>query len=277
MEPRAFLQPRLSPDDTRVAISVGERAQDRDIWLYDFEHRAPTRLTFEAGEDETAVWSPEGSRIAFSAARAGQPRMILAVPADGRARPTQLTSGEHTIHVSDWSRDGRALTWTEFNPSSGGEIRVVALDGSGATRTLVSGPFDVRGAVFSPDGQWIAYTSNESGRDEVYVQPYPGPGSKRQISMGGGQEPVWSRTGKNIFFRGQGRVMTVDVRTSPTFALSPPRTLFLDIYLTEHRADRNYDVSADGQRLLMLKPARPFPLAELSVVLNWTTMLGQRD
>ena len=274
LEPRAFLQPRLSPDGTRVALTVGVQSQDHNLWIYDFVHRALTSLTADAGGEETPVWSPEGSRIAFSAARSGQPSMILALPVDGRGPPTQLSSGRHTIHVSDWSPDGRALAWTEFNPTHGGQIRVLALGGSPAIRNLVDGLFDARGAVFSPDGRWIAYASNETGRDEVYIQPYPGPGRKTRISAGGGREPLWSRDGKTVYFRGQGRVMSAEVRTSPVVDPSTPRILFTDIYLSEHRDDRNYDVSPDGRRFLMLKPARPFPPAELSVVLNWERTLS---
>ena len=277
LEPRPFLQPRLSPDGTRVAITVGSRGEDRDVWVYDFRQRALTRIAVGPGEDETPVWSPDGGRIALSMGQTGQPRAIAAALSSGGGQLTQLWSGRSAIHVSDWSPDGRALAWTEFNPVSGGEIRVGALDHSGPVRTLASGRWDARGAVFSPDGRWIAYTSNESGHDEVYVQPYPGPGSKSQLSMDGGQEPVWSRNGSTVYFRGRSRMMSVDVRTSPTFSASMPRTVFADTYLTDHRADRNYDVSADGTRFLMLKRARPLPPTELSVVLNWRTILRRPD
>jgi hypothetical protein len=136
VEPRAFLQPRLSPDGTRVAISVGDRAEDRDVWIYDLVHRSPTLLTADTGEDETQVWSPDGKQIAFSTARPGQPRMVMTLPANGGSRPTELASAPHTIHVSDWSPDGRTLAWTQFNPTSRAEVRAVLPDGSGASRTL---------------------------------------------------------------------------------------------------------------------------------------------
>jgi len=274
LEPRVFLQPRLSPDGTRVAVSVGNERRDRDLWIYDFLHPALTRLTVEVGEEETPVWSPDGRRIAFSTHRADQRPVIVTTAPDGGGSSAAIGAGQYNLHVSDWSRDGRALAWTEFTPTLGGEIRVALLDGSGAVRTVVGGPSDERGAVFSPDMRWIAYTSNESGRDEVYVQAYPGPGRRQQVSVGGGQEPVWSRSGDKLYFRGQARMSSVDVQTSPTFTASPPRKLFDDVYLTEHGADRNYDVSADGRRFLMVKAATPFPAAELSVVLNWSATLG---
>jgi hypothetical protein len=186
------------------------------------------------------------------------------------------------MHVSDWSPDGRQLAWTEFHPVSGGQIRVATLDGSGAVRTLVAGPFDARGTVFSPDGRWMAFTSNETGRDAVYVQPYPGPGPKHRISVGVGREPVWSRNGHRVYFRGEGRMSAVDVQTSPIFTAGTPRVLFTDTYEGAHggggdRGDRNYDLSADGRRFLMMKAARPYSPAELIVTLNWRSALGGRE
>jgi len=208
--------------------------------------------------------------------------MILVRAADGVGHPISVGSGQYPLHVSDWSPDGRDLVWTEFKPTPGGEIRVAALDGSGVTRTVAAGPFDARGAVFSPVGKWIAFTSNESGQDEVYVQSYPGSGPKRRISVGGGREPVWSRRGERVYFRGQGgqdRMSSVDVQTSPTFSSGTPKVLFADLYEGEHGGggDRNYDLSADGQRFLMVRPARPYPPAEVIVTLNWRTGLGDRE
>jgi serine/threonine protein kinase/Tol biopolymer transport system component len=276
IEARPFLQPRLSPDGGRVAVTIGEQRTDRDVWIYDFVHGALAPLTVEAGEEESAVWNADGSRLAISANKEGELRTILTLPSDGKGRPESLLSASHPIHVSDWSPDGRTLLWTEFDPVSGGRIRSGPADGSGPAQSLTDSPFDVRGAVFSPDGGWIAYTSNESGRDEIYVQPHPGPGLKRRVSVAGGREPVWARRGGTLYFRGPERVMSVDITTSPTFTKGLPRPLFLDRYESEHNGDRNYDVTADG-RFLMLRPAQPFPAAELSVILNWQATLGVRE
>jgi serine/threonine-protein kinase len=275
-ERRAFLQPRLSPDGRRIAVTVGESATDRDLWLYDLQRRTMTRLTFEAGEDETAVWNADGSRIAFSTARTGQPRSIFAMPPDDPASARRLATTRYITHLGSWAPDGHALAWTDFDPSTGGDIRVLKMDGSGAIRDFVTGPFDQRGPAFSPDGRWIAYTSNETGRDEVYVQAYPGPGSKSQISTGGGSQPVWSRDGRELYYRGERQLLAVDVRLSPTFSAGDRRRLFDDTYEIEHRDDRNYDVSMDGKRFLMLKVERPSPAAHLTVVLNWFEELTGR-
>ena len=170
-ERRAFLQPRLSPDGRRIAVTVGESATDRDLWLYDLQRRTMTRLTFEAGEDETAVWNADGTRIAFSTARTGHPRSILAMPPDDPAGARQVATTHYITHLGSWAPDGRALAWTDFDPAAGGDIRVLQMDGSGTIRDFVTGPFDQRGPAFSPDGRWIAYTSNETGRDEVTCRP----------------------------------------------------------------------------------------------------------
>jgi eukaryotic-like serine/threonine-protein kinase len=270
LEPVPSLQqPRLSPDGTRVAVTVGEPPWNKDLWIYDFLHKGFTRFTAEPGEEDTPVWSPDSTRIAFSGPGTGPQRRILVLRADGGGRRMSVGSGQH-IHVSDWSPDGHDLVWTEFKSMPGGQIRTVALDGSGVMRTVAAGPFDAREAVFSPDGRWIAFTSNETGRDEIYVQSYPRSGPRQRISVG--REPLWSRRGDRLYFRGHDRMSCVDVRTSPTFSvLGTSRVLFTDIYEGEQNGggDRNYDLSTDGRRFLMVKPARPYPAAEVIVTLNW--------
>ena len=169
-------------------------------------------------------WRPN----AFSATRDNQPRMILAVPSSGGGQPNAPRFRSIQRARQRLVARRRRPRLDQFDPASGGKIRVIAADGSRTIETLTNTAFDNRGAVFSPDGRWLAYTSNESGRDEVYAQPYPGPGPKRRISVGGGQEPAWPRADSRIYFRGQDRMMSVDVRTSPTFVASTPSPLFVD-------------------------------------------------
>jgi Tol biopolymer transport system component len=277
IEARPFLQPRLSPDGTRVAVTIGEQRTDRDVWIYDFLNGALAPVTVDPGEEESAVWNQDGTRLALSANREGELRSILTLRSDGKGKPAPVATAAHALHVSDWSPDGRTLLWTEFDPVSGGRIHAGAADGSAPGRALTDPPFDMRGAVFSPDGAWIAYTSNESGRDEIYVQPHPGPGVKRRVSTGGGREPAWARRSGRLYFRGPERLMSVEVTTAPTFSRREPRALFLDRYEGEHAEDRNYDVTADGRRFLMLRTAQPLPPAQLDVILNWAATLGARE
>ena len=134
--------------------------------------------------------------------------------------------------------------------------------------------FDERSAMFSPRGNWIAYVSNESGQDEVYVQPYPGPGGKWAISTGGGSEPVWSRQGGELFYRSGDRMMVVSVTTEPTFSSSAPQVLFEERYQPEITGNPGYDVSLDGKQFLMVKQTQR--KAGLTVVLNWFEELKAR-
>lgn len=228
-----------------------------------------TRLTFDPGEDETPVWSGDGARIAFSSARSGQPRTIFVMPPDDPGSVRPLATTRYITHLGSWSPDRQALAWTDFDPVTGGDIRVLRTDGAGTVRDVVTGPFNQRGPAFAPDGRWLAYTSDETGRDEVYVQAYPGPGAKLQISVGGGSQPVWARDGKELYYRGERQMMAVGVSLSPEFTAADQRPLFADTYELEHRDDRNYDVSGDGKRFLMVKTERTAASTQLMVVLNW--------
>ena len=140
-------------------------------------------------------------------------------------------------------------------------------------------PFNEGGARFSPDGRWLAYVSNESGRPEIYVQPYPGPGGKWQVSTEGGTEPLWNRNGRELFYRSGNKMMTVETTTQPGFTVGKPRMLFEGEYLaTEYpQLGSDYDVSADGQRFLMVKEIeRTESSAQINVVLNWLDELKRR-
>jgi Tol biopolymer transport system component len=139
-------------------------------------------------------------------------------------------------------------------------------------------PFDEGAPQFSPDGRWLAYVSNESGRYEIYVQPYPGPGGKWQISTEGGTEPVWNPNGRELFYRSGDKMMAVDVATQPSFTVGKAHVLFEGPYQPSWTSAQNYDVSPDGQRFLMLKPVESTEAAptQINVVLNWFEELKRR-
>jgi hypothetical protein len=154
-----------------------------------------------------------------------------------------------------------------------GKVAVVAGGGEAVPFLLTS--FDEHGASFSPDGQWVAYASDESGRSEVYVQPYPGPGGKWLVSTGGGRDPVWSADGRELFYREGNKMMVVGVQTQPTFSLGRPRALFEHRY-AESEAGRNYDVSPDGRQFVMIRSDAAEPPVHLHVVVNWFEDLRAR-
>jgi eukaryotic-like serine/threonine-protein kinase len=259
---RTFNQPRLARDGRRLTFAI--RGVDTDIWLTGIDRGGLSRLTTEPGENETPVWSFDGTRVAYSSSRAGQPRTIFSKSVDGSGKEEVLRTSQLASHVSSWSRDG-VLAFTEFK---GFEGDIWVLPGGGEpARPFLATPFNEHGAMFSPDGRWLAYTSDESGQEEVYLRAYPGAGAQRQISTDGGSEPAWAASGAELFYRNADKMMAVTIRHTPSLDSDAPRLLFQGIFESDHRGDTNYDVTADGQRLVMIKSNRQF--TRLNVVLNW--------
>jgi eukaryotic-like serine/threonine-protein kinase len=223
---RGYDYPRVSPDGRRIAVEIGPQ-----VWLYDVARETLTRLTFEeGGTSENPIWAPDGKRILFDSFRqpaAGQPAAwsIFWQMADGSGGLEQLTTSSHQQTTRSWSSDGQLLGLNQINPVTGRDIWVLRLKDRKAEPFLVT-RFTEGAPDFSPDGRWLTYVSDESGRPEIYVQPYPGPGGKWQISTDGGTEPLWSRSGRELFYRSGARMMAVDVTTQPTFSAGKPRILF---------------------------------------------------
>jgi len=165
----------------------------------------------------------------------------------------------------------------EQTPESGRDLWVLNLADRKALPFLTT-PYEETAPKFSPDGNWLAYCSDESGRREIYVQPYPGPGGKRQISTEGGQEPVWNPRGGELFYRSGTRIMAVDIDTESSFSAGKSRMLFDGPYLPTSASFPHYDVSPDGGRFLMLKPVESQASAptQIHIVLNWFEELKQK-
>jgi eukaryotic-like serine/threonine-protein kinase len=277
-----YRNPRVSPDGRQVSVDIQE--QGRQVWLYDLSRETLTRLTFEGSADGTPAWTPDGKRIVFQSNKEGSALNLFWLLADGSGGLERLTTSENGQAPSSWSPDGQLLAFTELNPSTGWDIWVLRLGdpsaGSGRSRKaqpFLQTQFTEGAPRFSPDGNWLAYVSNESGRYEIYVQPYPGPGGKRQISADGGTEPVWNRNGRELFYRTGNKMMAVDIATLPSFAAGKPRMLFEGSYLPTAATIQNYDVSPDGQRFLMLKGGeREAEPTQINVVLNWFEELKRR-
>jgi eukaryotic-like serine/threonine-protein kinase len=272
-----YLGPRLSPDGQRVAVQITE--SDSQIWLYDLSREALTRLTVEGDSNQSPSWTPDGKRIAFVSNKEG-PLNIFWQLADGSAGLERLTTYEDTQIPVSWSPDGQLLAFMQL--FSGGtekenEIWLLRLSDR-KTQSYLQPQFPVGQPRFSPNGHWLAYTSNESDRFEIYVQPYPGPGGRWQISTEGGREPVWNPNGRELFYRNGNKMMAVDIATQPGFAASKPRMLFEGRYEPAPIPVANYDVSSDGQRFLMVKPAEQeqAPKMQINVVLNWFEELKRR-
>jgi serine/threonine protein kinase len=262
-------RPRLSPDGKRAVFGRLVGIASLNLWLFEFSRSVLTRLTFGANIDSHPAWSPDGSQIAFSSNRTGI-FQIYRKDANG-GREEQLTSGPNDKWLTDWSRDGKFLLYFEQDPRSQDDLWVLPLGGNRKPISILQTPFNETKGQFSPDGKWIAYDSNESGDFEVYIRAFPSSTMQWQISNRGGTNPRWRGDGKELFFVSpDSKMMAATIRTSDT-SVQPntPRELFPTSILGG--VENPYDVSADGQRLLLSLPSEDIP--PLTVVMNWDAAL----
>jgi serine/threonine protein kinase/Tol biopolymer transport system component len=267
--PHTYRNPRISPDGRRVAVTIDELGSQE--WLLDISRNTLTRLTFEGNYNGATAWTADGKRITFGSDRAGARNLFWQL-ADGSGGAERLMTSNRGQVGGSWSPDGQTLAFEDTGGPTGFDISIFHL-GERTSEPFLKSRFNEIGPHFSPDGRWLAYASDESGRYEVYVQPYPGPGGKWQVSTEGGTEPVWARNGE-LFYRNGEKMMAVDTTTKSTFSAGNPKLLFEGHYAT-YQSYPDYDVTADGQRFLFAKAseeARP----EISVVLNWTEELKQK-
>jgi serine/threonine protein kinase/Tol biopolymer transport system component len=267
----SYVGPRISPDGRQIAVSIQER--DSQIWLYDLSRQTLHRLTFDGNINNSPAWTSDGKRIAFTSTKDG-PLNICWQLADGSGAMEKLNTSENTQVPISWSPDGKLLAFLEVDPTTGYDIGVLHLDNR-KVESFLRTPSNESVPRFSPDGRWLAYISDESGRYEIYVQPYPGPGGKRQISSEGGTEPTWNPSGGELFYRNGNKMMAVEVTTQPSFVAGKPQMLFEGPYATTALTNPNYAVSSDGKRFLMLKSAEQGEAepTQIKLVLNWTEEL----
>jgi Tol biopolymer transport system component/predicted Ser/Thr protein kinase len=267
--PHAYRNPRLSPDGQRVAVTIDELGTQE--WLLDTKRGTLTRLTFEGSYNGALAWTPDGKRVAFASDRAGQRNLFWQL-ADGSGGVERLATSDQGQVASSWSPDAQTLAFEQSDPGTGWDLLVYRL-ADRKVETFLQTRFNEIAPRFSPDGRWLAYVSDESGRNEVYIQPYPGPGGKWQISTEGGTEPVWARNGE-LFYRNGDKMIAVGTNTKANFSADTPKVLFEGHYATYNTMPA-YDVTPDGQRFLLAKTAEQGP-QEISVVLNWTEELKQK-
>ena len=259
---QAYWYPRVSPDGTRIAVVARSESGNRDVWVDDVQRGTRVRLTTE-GTNIFPVWAPDGEHVTFASDRSGVMN-VYQKRVDGTEAAVPILQHELFTYPFSWSADGRLLTFYELHPTRQRDVWVMSRDGEASA--VVATASDEKSPTLSPDGRWLAYVSNESGKDEVYVQPYPAANGRIQISTNGGTEPQWARDGTELFYRRDYEMVAVPVSAAAAFG--KPEVLFEGQYAFAVGGNQNYDVSPDG-RFVMLRSARGSSTSVLNVVLNW--------
>jgi len=269
--PGEYLNVALSPDGRRVVIDRYDATYTRDLWLYDLARGTASRLTFGPADDSDAFWSPDGEQIVFGSNR-GTPNGLVRKSASGVGQEEVLVETSEVTYPRDWSSDGRFVLYQVLAPGTLSDLWVLPLFGDRKPIPYLQTRFNEAEGRFSPNGRWIAYNSGESGRNEVYVQPFPAAAGKWQISTDGGFNAKWSRDGKELFYiAADGKFMAVPVNTGARFEAGVPKALFQTAFVGfPFGGSNHYGVSADGQRFLMNVPTGEGSAAPITVVVNWT-------
>jgi Tol biopolymer transport system component/predicted Ser/Thr protein kinase len=269
-----FYSPHLSPDQRRVAVDLSD---DRggDIWIYELARNVSSRLTYEAENATSPIWSADGKRVFYLVDEAGAAN-IYQIPSGGTGAAELLLKDTRVKLPADASRDGRWLVFTSLGAETGSDIYLNSLQEKTAKPWLAT-PFNEGCAQLSPDGKWIAYQSDESGQMEIYVRAFPDSEEKWLISSGGGEAPAWRRDGGEIYYvSAERKMMAVAVRLEPSFDAGPPVALFEAVLRPVGRTSRQYDVSVDGTRFLLNRRADEQSSEPLSLVQNWTARLTRK-
>jgi len=263
---RRYSTPSLSPDGRSIAVTIG--GGDPDVWVYRMDRKVLSRLTFSPRSEHTPIWYPDGRRIAF--VLDAPPFHLYAVPADGSSEPTAVLESSIDSYAEAISPDGR---WMVVRQSLDGDysLRLLELGGGSEMRPLRETQFAERFATLSPDGRYVAYESNESGRREVHIQSFPDPGVRIKVTRGGGEAPLWAGSSELFFWNGDW-LFAVPVRTTPELTIGEPEALFSSQRYTTNQS-QEYDVTADGRRILIARIPEASKPREVQIVLNWFSEL----
>jgi Tol biopolymer transport system component len=281
LPPASYLYPRISPDGRSLAVEI--EGPNHDFYFYDFARTVLSKVTND-GMSHDPVWSPDGKLVAFRSWVAGGMTMWL-MPADRSAPATRLNPSGSRQSPLSFSPDGQFLTFDQKDSRTQDDVMVLPLNGDSSPRPVANSRFGEGSGKFSPDGRWIAYSSAESGRPEIYVQAFPGPGLKLQVSNDGGTDPVWRRQGGELYYRSGNKMMAVSVTSSPEFKAGAPRKLWEGDYTHGSGsscgmpgvASSSYDASADGERFLMVRDDGPAYASRIAVVLNWAEEVKAKE
>jgi serine/threonine protein kinase len=283
--PNAYACPRISPDGTRVALTIRDTGGN-DIWIWDLVRKTMTRLTFDKKNNHYSLWTPDGKRIIYYSARESGFGGVYWKAADGTGEDEKLASARDMALLPwSWSKDGKTLVIMEYISGKFG-IGTLSMEGARTRKPVLQHEkYSEILPQISPDGRWMAYASDESGKNEVYVRPFPEVNKGRwQVSTSGGKNPLWSPIGGELFYLSSDSVMAVSVEKGPTFSLGTPKILFRLMYVAGSTSvGTPWDISPDNKRFLMMKevastakPAAEAPRPKINIVLNWFEELKQR-
>jgi Tol biopolymer transport system component len=271
-DPAQYHDPVFSPDGRRLAYDlIDPRNGKWDIWVRDLGRNVSSRFSFSEGDAVCPLFSPDGTRIAYAV---NTDLFEKAADGQGAETPLGVKSAEQKI-ASDWSRDGKYIAYAMQAKDTNWDVWILPTFGDKKPFPFVKTNFSELWPSFSPDGRYLAYQSNESGRQEIYVQSFPGPGGKWQISAEGGVEPHWSDDGKELYFRAADQmIVAVPVTSGATFEAGTPKALFSTHLDTGLSRNRFMPARSGGRFLLVATPARE-TMAPTTVVLNWMADLGR--
>jgi serine/threonine protein kinase len=286
--------PKISPDGTRVALTVGAIGNE-DIWIWDIPHKTQTKLTFDKAANSSSIWTPDGKRIFFYSRQGGGLGGVYCKSADGVGEAELLASKpSRMISPRSLSPDGKILAVLEISLEPlGWDIGMLSMEGKREMKELLREKYWEMEPQISPDGRYVVYQSDESGKGEIYVRSFPDVNKgKWQVSSGGGNSPLWSPDGREVFYRSGDATMSVEVATEPTFKRGNPKILFRGTYLSNSNQKQTvtpWDIHPNGKKFLMIKPAASTgaapmgaaptaagPQPKLTIVLNWFEELKQR-
>jgi len=266
-EEGTFLKPAISPDGrTMMADRLDSQTGSYDLWLYDLARGTSTRLTFDSRQNSYPVWSPDGASVAFASNRNGH-YQIYRISVTGGKEEVLLESPQDKF-PADWSRDGKYLVYYLIDPATKYDLWAMPLTGDRKPFPLLTSPFNEQRPTLSPDARWLAYSSDETGTDEIYVQSFPSMERKWKVSVGGGTRPVWTRDGKELFYiASDRRLMVAAVRAGADFRTEAPRALFT----VRQNLTRFFDLSLDGSKVVLVDPVPDSPPPAVNLVLNWNS------